>query len=149
MTLSEQVNEQIKKAMLAKDSVRLSALRAIKSAVLLEQTSGKGTELSDDAFGKIIQKMVKQRQDSLAIYESQNRSDLAKEEADQLAVIQEFLPPQMEDGELEQMLRQLLAQNQIQSAEQFGKAMGMASKELAGRVDNKRISEVLKKLLQP
>lgn len=149
MSISEQVNEQIKRAMLAKDSVRLSALRAVKSAVLLEQTSGKGTELSEDAFLKIIQKMVKQRQDSLAIYESQNRPDLAKEEADQLAVILEFLPPQMEDAELEKLLSQLLAENQIQSPEQFGKAMGLASKELSGKVDNKRISEVLKKLLQP
>lgn len=147
MTLTEQLNNDIKQAMLAKDSVKLAALRAVKSAVLLAQTSGKGTEVSDEDFLVIINKMVKQRQDSIDVYEQQNRPDLADEEKAQLAVVKAYLPPQMGDEELQAIVANIVARTGATAPTDFGKVMGAASKELAGKADNKRISEIIKRLL--
>lgn len=147
MSYTEQLNNDIKQAMLAKDSIKLAALRAIKSAVLLAQTSGKGTDVSDEEFIGIINKMVKQRQDSIAVYEQQNRPDLADEEKAQLEVVKAFLPPQMDDAELEKRVADIVARTGATSAAEFGKVMGAASKELSGKADNKRISEIIKRLL--
>lgn len=147
MTPTEQINNDIKQAMLAKDTVKLSALRAIKSALLLAQTSGKGTELGDADFQAIITKMVKQRQDSIDVFEQQNRPDLADEEKAQLEVVKAYLPPQMGDAELEQIVAGIVARTGAATASDFGKVMGAASRELAGKADNKRVSEIIKRLL--
>lgn len=148
MSFTDKLNDSIKKAMLAKDSVRLAALRAVKSAVLLEQTSGKGPELTEDDFFRIVNKLIKQRQDSIAIYQEQKRPDLVEEESAQLAVIKEFLPPQMSDEEILSVLKDILSENGIREQAQFGRAMGLASKKLAGKADNKRISDLLRALLK-
>lgn len=147
MTPTEQLNNDIKQAMLAKDAVKLAALRAIKSAVLLAQTSGKGTDVSQEEFSAIINKMVKQRQDSIDVYETQNRPDLAAEEKAQLDVIKAFLPPQLDDAELETAIQQIMAKLGASTPADFGKIMGAASKELAGKADNKRVAEIAKRLL--
>lgn len=147
MSHTEKLNTDIKQAMLAKDAVKLAALRAIKSAVLLAQTSGKGTEVSDEDFTGIINRMVKQRMDSIAVYEQQNRLDLAEEEKAQLEVVKAYLPPQMGDDELEKIVADIVARTGASSPTEFGKVMGAASKELAGKADNKRVSEIIKRLL--
>lgn len=147
MSNTEKLNNDIKQAMLAKDAVKLAALRAIKSAVLLAQTSGKGGDVSDEDFTGIINKMVKQRQDSIAVYEQQNRPDLADEEKAQLEVVKAYLPPQMGDEELEKIVADIVARTGATSPTEFGKVMGAASKELAGKADNKRVSEIIKRLL--
>jgi uncharacterized protein YqeY len=147
MTTTEQLNNDIKNAMLAKDAVKLAALRAIKSAVLLAQTSGKGTEISNDDFAAIINKMVKQRQDSIDVYETQGRADLADEEKAQLAVVKTYLPPQMGDEELETVVAGIVAKLGATAPSDFGKVMGASSKELAGKADNKKVSEIIKRLL--
>lgn len=147
MTLAEKLNNDIKQAMLAKDAVKLAALRAIKAAVLLAQTSGKSTEVDEEEFIAIINKMVKQRQDSVDVYEKQNRPDLAEEEKAQLEFVKAYLPPQMDDSELEQIVSGIFARVGATSQSDFGKVMGAASKELAGKADNKRISEIIKRLL--
>ena len=147
MTTTEQLNNDIKNAMLAKDAVKLAALRAIKSAVLLAQTSGKGTEISDDDFAAIINKMVKQRQDSIDVYETQGRADLADEEKAQLEVVKAYLPPQMSDEELETVVAGIVAKLGASAPSDFGKVMGASSKELAGKADNKKVSEIIKRLL--
>ena len=147
MTTTEQLNNDIKNAMLAKDAVKLAALRAIKSAVLLAQTSGKGTEISDEDFAAIINKMVKQRQDSIDVYETQGRADLADEEKAQLEVVKAYLPPQMSDDELETVVAGIVAKLGASAPSDFGKVMGASSKELAGKADNKKVSEIIKRLL--
>lgn len=147
MTPAEKLNNDIKQAMLAKDAVKLAALRAIKAAVLLAQTSGKGTEVNEEEFIAIINKMVKQRQDSVDVYEKQNRLDLAEEEKAQLEFVKAYLPPQMDDSELEQIVSGIFTRVGATSPSDFGKVMGAASKELAGKADNKRISEIIKRLL--
>lgn len=147
MSHTEKLNNDIKQAMLAKDAIKLAALRAIKSAVLLAQTSGKGADVSEEDFTGIINKMVKQRQDSIAVYEQQNRPDLADEEKAQLEVVKTYLPPQMGDEELEKIVADIVARTGASSPTEFGKVMGAASKELAGKADNKRISEIIKRLL--
>jgi uncharacterized protein YqeY len=147
MTPTEKINNEIKQAMLAKDPVRLAALRAIKSAILLAQTSGKNTEIGEEEFRAIINKMVKQRLDSIAVYEQQNRPDLAEEEKLQLDVIKQFLPEQLSDEELEKAVKEILQKIGANSPADFGKAMGAASKELSGKADNKRISQIIKAIL--
>ncbi|MCG9911678.1 MAG: GatB/YqeY domain-containing protein [Flavobacteriales bacterium] len=147
MTPSEKINNDIKQAMLAKDSVKLAALRAIKSAILLAQTSGKNAEIGEDDFLAIINKMVKQRQDSITVYEQQNRPDLAEEEKLQLDVIKQFLPAQLSDEELESAVKEILQKIGANSPADFGKAMGAASKELSGKADNKRVSQIIKTIL--
>lgn len=148
MSLSTQIAEEMKTAMKAKDKKRLEALRAIKSAIMLAQTEKpKGTELSEDEELKILQKLQKQRKDSLEIYEQQNREDLAADERDQLAVIEDFLPKQMGDAELEAYLRELIVRLDVKGPQDMGKVMGTASKELAGKADGKTISGKVKEIL--
>lgn len=147
MSLEINVNNEIKQAMLAKNEARLRALRAIKSAILLEKTSGAGAALSQDTEMKMLQKLAKQRKDSLEIFEKQNREDLAVKEREELEVIASFLPAQMNSEELNQYLTGLIRELGVQSASEMGKIMGRASKELAGKADGKAISTALKTLL--
>lgn len=148
MSLSKQIAEEMKAAMKNKDKVRLESLRAIKSAIMLAQTEkGAGAELNEDEELKILTKLQKQRKDSLAIYEEQNREDLAADERAQLEVIETFLPQPLSEQELEDYLKTVIAETGAESAKDMGKVMGRASKELAGRADGKAISAKVRALL--
>ncbi len=148
MSLKDQIATQLKDAMRAKDKVKLESLRSIKSAILLEQSNkGAGAELNEEEEMKILIKLQKQRKDSMDIYLEQKREDLAAEEAAQLAVIETFLPKAMSEEELEAALKEIIAALGATSAQDFGKVMGKASKDLTGKADGKTISAKLKSLL--
>ncbi|QNR25378.1 GatB/YqeY domain-containing protein [Croceimicrobium hydrocarbonivorans] len=148
MSLIKNIAEEIKTAMKAKDKVRLESLRSIKSAIMLAQTEkGAGAELNEEEELKILTRLQKQRKDSLAIYEEQNREDLASEERAQLEVIEEFLPKALSPEELEDYLKKLIAEVGAAGPQDMGKVMGRASKDLAGRADGKSISAKVKELL--
>ncbi|MCQ2193361.1 MAG: GatB/YqeY domain-containing protein [Paludibacteraceae bacterium] len=148
MALFDQISEDIKQAMLAKDKVRLEALRGVKKEFLEAKTAkGNDGELSDEQAIKIIQKMCKQRKDSADIFTQQNRADLAENELAELAVIEKYLPKQMSDEELTAEVKAIIAEVGATSAKEMGKVMGVASKKLAGRADGKAISEKVKSLL--
>lgn len=148
MELFETINAAIKPAMLARDTMRLQALRGIKKEFLEAKTAkgGDGT-LSDDAAMKILVKMVKQRKESAAIYSSQSRPDLADNELAEAAVIEEYLPKQLSDEELTAELRAIIAQAGATGPKEMGKVMGIASKALAGRAEGRAISAKVKELL--
>ncbi len=147
MSLEVKVNEGIKTAMKAKDAAGLRGLRAIKSAILLAKTDGSGKEINDEVEIKILQKLIKQRKDSLEIYEKQGREDLAVVEREEIEVIEQFLPKQLDATELEAVLAEIISRVGASSMKDMGKVMGMASKQLAGKADGKTISTVVKKLL--
>jgi uncharacterized protein YqeY len=146
MSLEEKINTELKAAMLAKDEAALRALRAVKSAILLAKTSGGGTITAEDEM-KMLQKLVKQRKESLEIYQNQNRADLASSEQEEIAVIEKFLPKQMGEDEIREELKKIIAQTGASSAADMGKVMGAASKHFAGKADNKVVSQLVKQLL--
>jgi uncharacterized protein YqeY len=141
------INKLIKEAMLAKDSVKLSSLRAIKSAFLVAQTEKGAGDLDDAAKQKIIQKQVKQRKDAAAIYIEQNRQDLADDEMVQVAVLEEFLPEQLSEDKIREVVTTVIAQVGASSMADMGKVMGAANQQLAGKADGKLIAQVVKSLL--
>jgi uncharacterized protein YqeY len=145
MTLEEKINAEIKAAMLAKNTEKLNALRAIKSEILLLKSSEKGT--SDDAEAKALMKMVKQRKESADIYKEQNRPELADAELAQVAVIESFLPKQMSTDELTAAIKAIMTQVGASTPADMGKVMGVATKQLAGKAEGRVISEMVKKLL--
>ena len=149
MNLEQLINDDIKAAMLAKDKPTLEALRAVKAAILLAKTdkgtSGEGME--EGVEMKILQKLVKQRRDSAEIFKQQARADLAADELFQLSVIEKYLPAQMSEEEITKVISAVITQSGATSIKDMGKVMGMASKQLAGKADNKIISELVKKLL--
>ncbi len=148
MNLFDQVSNDIKSAMLAKDKVRLEALRGIKKEFIEAKTAkGADGELSDDVAMKILAKMVKQRRESAAIYAEQNRPDLAEPELAEAAVIETYLPKQLTDEELTEALKAIIAQVGATTPQEMGKVMGVASKQLAGRADGRAISAKVKELL--
>ena len=147
MTLEARIMEEIKTAMKAKNEAELRTLRAIKSAILLEKTSGSGTEMTEADELKMLQKLAKQRRDSLDIFKQQNREDLAAKEQEELAIIERFLPKPLTQEELEAALKDIIAQTGASSPAEMGKVMGIASKQLAGKADGKTISETVKRLL--
>ena len=147
MDLEKKVLEEIKTAMRAKNRVALEALRTIKSAILLEKTSGKGGEITGETEIKLLQKLVKQRKESAAIYRQQNRDELAEVEEKQAAVIEKFLPEQLSEEELEPIIKKIIDDTGATSIKEMGKVMGIASKQLAGKADNRTISVLVKKLL--
>lgn len=148
MSLQTTINEEIKNAMRAKDTVALEALRAVKSAILLALTDGGSKEeLSSDEEIKLLQRLVKQRKDSADIYTKQGRADLAEPELAQVTVIEKFLPEQMSEEQVEQIIKTLIASNGFSGMANMGALMGLATKELAGKADGKLISGVLKRLL--
>lgn len=148
MSLKEQIEADIKKAMLAKNKDDLRALRAIKSMILHAQTEKGAVEnLSKEAEMKILQKAVKQRMDSLTLYREQNRIDLADAERAELDVIQRYLPKQLSAEELEVKISEIIKKVGANSMQDMGKVMGISTKELAGKADGKTISQVVKKLL--
>lgn len=148
MNLFDQISNDIKNAMLAKDKLRLETLRGIKKEFLEAKTAkGSDGELSDDIAMKILVKMVKQRKDSAQIYIEQNRPELAESELGEAKVIEEYLPKQMTEAELEAELKNIIAEVGATSAKDMGKVMGVASKKLAGRAEGKAISTKVKELL--
>lgn len=148
MNLFDTISDEIKKAMLARDKVRLDALRGVKKEFLEAKTAkGATDELSDEAATAILQKMVKQRKDSAEIYTAQGRADLASDELAQLRVIQEFLPQQLTQEELESAVRSIISETGAQSMKEMGKVMGIATRQLAGKAEGRAISEMVKKLL--
>ena len=148
MNLFDQISNDIKAAMLAKDKVRLSALRNIKKLFLEAKTApGANDTLSDDAALKIIQKLVKQGKDSAQIYVTQNRQDLADEELAQVQVMETYLPKQLSAEELETELKRIIAQIGAGGPQDMGKVMGVATKALSGKAEGRAISETVKRLL--
>ena len=148
MNLFDIISEDIKKAMLARDKVKLDTVRGIKKEFLEAKTAKGGDgELSDEVAIKILNKMAKQRKESAEIFIQQNRKDLADEELAQLAVVELYLPKQLSEAEVEAELKAIIAETGASSAKEMGKVMGVASKRLNGKADGKLISEIVKKLL--
>ena len=148
MNLFDQISEDIKKAMLARDKVRLEALRGVKKEFLEAKTAkGANGELSDETATKILVKMVKQRKESAAIYQENNRPELAENELAEAAVIEEYLPKQLSAEELEKELKEIIAETGAEGSKDMGKVMGVATKRLAGRAEGKAISAKVKELL--
>jgi uncharacterized protein YqeY len=148
MALFDQISEDIKKAMLAKEKVRLEALRGVKKEFLEAKTAkGSNGDLTDEAAVKILQKMVKQRKDSAQIYIDQNRPELAENELAEVAVIEAYLPKQMSDEELTAAVKEIISEVGATSAKDMGKVMGVASKKLAGKAEGRAISDKVKTLL--
>jgi uncharacterized protein len=147
MSLESIINEDLKTAMKAKDQVALRGIRAIKSAILLYNTSGSGSELSPDGEIALLQKLVKQRQDSLDIYEKQGREDLAVVEREEIEVIMRYLPKQMTEDELKTAVKGIMDRIGATTMKDMGKVMAEASKEFAGKADGKTISAVVKAML--
>lgn len=148
MSLEQKVMPELKAAMLAKNEGALRGLRAIKAAIILAKTSeGANGELKEGDEVKLLQKLVKQRKDSLEIYQKQNRPDLAVKEEEEIAVIEKFLPKQLSEDELKTILSAIIAESGASSAADMGKVMGLATKQLAGQADGKTIGALVKELL--
>jgi uncharacterized protein YqeY len=147
MSLEKKIMPDLKTAMKAKDQAALRGIRAIKSAILLEKTSGSDKEFTEADEIKMLQKLVKQRKDSQQIYEKEGREDLAAKEAEEIEVIQRYLPEQMSDEELEREVKAIVDEVGATSMQDMGKVMGLASKRFAGRAEGKAISAKVKALL--
>ena len=141
------INKEIKSAMLAKDSIRLESLRALKTAIMIAETEKGAKKLDDNRILKIIQKLVKQRKDASDIYLKQGRKDLAKEELDQLLVLESFLPEQISNEELTKIIKKIISDLGAKSISDMGKVMGIASSQLSGKADGKQISLIVRELL--
>jgi uncharacterized protein YqeY len=148
MSLEQQVMAEMKDAMKAKDEALLRGLRAIKAEIIKAKTEpGANGEVSAEGELKLLQKLVKQRKDSLEIFTQQNRADLAQKEQDEISVIERFLPKQLSAEELKAALEKIIAETGASSPADLGKVMGIASKQLAGKADGKAISATVKELL--
>ncbi len=148
MSLEQKVMSELKTAMLAKDEKSLRALRAIKSAIIIAKTSeGAHGEIKEEDEMKLLQKLVKQRKDSLEIYEKQNREDLAEKEREEIVVIEKFLPKQIDETELKEIIAKIVTETGASSPADMGKVMGAANKQLAGKADGKKIAGIVKELL--
>jgi uncharacterized protein len=148
MNLEQKIMTELKTAMLAKDEKALRSLRAVKAAILLAKTSeGAGGELKEEDEVKLLQKLVKQRRDSLEIYQQQHRADLAQKEQEEIEVIEKFLPEQLPADELKNIISRIIAETGAASPADMGKVMGVATKQLAGKADGKTISAVVRELL--
>lgn len=148
MALEEKIMAQMKDAMKSKDEKSLRALRAVKAAILLAKTSeGASGALKEEDEMKLLQKLIKQRKDSLEIFQQQNRPDLAQKEQEEITVIEQFLPRQLGADELRAIVAKIIADTGASSPADMGKVMGVATKQLAGQADGKTISSVVKELL--
>lgn len=148
MDLEKEVMQKLKSAMKDKDHARMEALRAIKAAILLAQTSEEGHhELTEDAQMQILQRLVKQRLDSMQIFQSQNRMDLAEKEESQAKIISEFLPEQLTEEEVEKIVDEIIDETGAESIKDMGKVMGVASQRMAGKSDGKTISVIVRRKL--
>lgn len=147
MSLEAKLMTDLKTAMKAKDQAALRSIRAVKAAILLAKTDGSGKELDEAAEIKMVQKLIKQRQDSLDIYNKQGRDDLAIVEKEEIAVLQNYLPKQLSEEELIPMIKDIIAQAGATSMKDMGKVMGLTTQKLAGQADGKTVSGLVKKLL--
>lgn len=148
MTLEETINNDIKAAMMAKDQAALRALRGIKAAILIAKTEKDGTgEVSPERELAILTKMLKQRKESIEIFEKQNRADLATTEKEEVAVIEKYMPAMMSDEEITAIIKKAVADTGATTQKEMGKVMGAVSKILAGKADNKKVSDIVKSLL--
>lgn len=147
MALEEKVMSELKAAMLAKNEGALRALRAIKSAILLAKTSAGGKEPGEEEEIKMLQKLVKQRQESIAIYKAQQREDLATPEQEEVEVISRFLPQMMSEEEVRTALKKIITELGVTNPAEMGKVMGAATRQFAGKADNKMVSALVKELL--
>jgi len=149
MALEQQIMAEMKEAMKSKNEAVLRGLRAIKAEIIKAKTEpGAGGEIDEATEQKFLQKMMKQRRDSLEIFEKQGREDLAVKEREEMAVIEKFLPKQMTEAEIKEAVGKIIAETGAASAADMGKVMGVASKQLAGKADGKTISTIVKELLQ-
>lgn len=147
MSLTDRINADLKEAMKAKDQDALRGIRAIKAAILLANTDGTGKEVDDERGIQILQKLVKQRKESLDIYEKQGRGDLAAVERVEIKIIEKYLPEQMAEEDLRKFLKDLIVETGASDPKDMGKIMGLANKQLAGKADGKSISIIVKELL--
>ncbi len=148
MSLKQQIDNDIKQAMLAKNKEALEALRSIKSMILLAETEKGGSgDISQEAESKLLMKAVKQRKESADIFQKEGRDDLARREVFQLDIISRYLPKQLSEEEIKSELQKIIAQVGAKGQQDMGKVMGTATKQLAGKADGKMISEIVKKLL--
>jgi len=146
MSLEETINNDIKSAMLSKNEAALRSLRAVKQVILLAKTSGDGNISSEDEM-KMLQKLIKQRKESVVIFLQQKREDLAKTELEEIAVIEKYLPKQMSEDEIKSELKAIIEQNNANGPGDLGRLMGIASKHFAGKADNKLVSQFLRQML--
>ncbi len=147
MSLETKIVADLKEAMKAKDKVSLRGIRAIKTALMNLKTDGTNTEITEQVEISLLQKMLKQRKESLSIYEEQGRDELAATEKEEIAIIERYLPEQMDEAALGKVVGEIIKKTGATSMKDMGKVMGMASKQLAGQADGKAISAVVKKLL--
>ncbi len=148
MSLETQIMELLKDAMKAKDDAALRGLRAVKAEIIKMKTEpGANGQISEEGELKLLQKLVKQRKDSLEIFEKQNREDLALKEREEIAIIEKFLPKQFSEAELKEAIAKIIAETGASSPADMGKVMGTATKQLAGKTDGKAISAMVKELL--
>jgi uncharacterized protein len=147
MSLEIKITEDLKEAMKSKNQAALRSVRAIKAAILLFKTDGSGNELDTASEIKILQKLVKQRQDSLDIYEKQGREDLAVTEREEIVIIQKYLPAQLSEAELKATIQALITETGAMSAKEMGKVIGLANQRLAGKAEGKVIAAMVKELL--
>lgn len=147
MSLEAKITNDLKDAMKNKDQAALRSVRAIKAAILLFKTDGSGNELNEDSEIKILQKLVKQRQDSLDIYVKQGREDLAVTEREEIAIIQQYLPAQLSEDELKAALQAIILETGATSGKEMGKVIGLANQRLAGKAEGKAIAAMVKELL--
>jgi uncharacterized protein YqeY len=147
MTLEEKLQADLKEAMKAKDSIALESIRAIKAALLIIKTDGSGQVIDEAREVQVLQKLVKSRKESMDIFATQGRPELAEKERGQIAVIERYLPKMMDEAEIETALNVIITSVGATSAKDMGKVMGVASKQLAGKADGKLISETVKRLL--
>ena len=147
MNLESKINNDLKEAMKSKDQAALRSIRAIKAAILLFKTDGSGNELDGASEIKLLQKLVKQRQDSLDIYEKQGREDLAVTEREEIAVIMKYLPAQLSEEELRSAIRDMIAETGATSGKEMGKVISLANQRLSGRAEGKAIAATVKALL--
>jgi len=145
MALEEKINADLKAAMMAKDEAGLRGIRAIKSAILLAKTEkGSDGTLTPERESQMLQKLVKQRRDSITEFEKANRQDLIDKEKQELAVIEKYLPAMMSEDEVREIIKKIIAETGATSQKEMGKVMGAASKQLAGKADNKMVAEIVK-----
>ena len=144
MNFKNTIDNQIKEAMLSKSKERLTPLRAIKSAILLEEKNGVSDNINEV---QLLMKLVKQRKDSLTLYKEQNREDLASKEESEILIIEEFLPKQLSDNELSEEIEKIINESGASNIKEMGRVMGMATKKLSGKADNSRIAKTIKEKL--
>lgn len=147
MELIEKINNDIKEAMKSKDKVALASIRSIKSAILLEETKSADNKVDDTKVIQIVQKLIKQRKDSANLYQQQGREDLFKEEMEQCEVIERYLPKQLSTDEIRKIVKEVIESTGSTSIKDTGKVMGIVTKQLAGKADNKIVSDIVKELL--